>query len=203
MTDAKEEGLWDYLEIYCATTKTDNLGITALSISYYEEMFRNPSEFDISLKKKKGWHFSRCSVSLCRGFSSIREWKRSRELVWGESNASWQWIVPIDWPRWITSSTQSPSRALLLFLHVWDASIYILPCWNAVNPCVFFSAISSGRKIPRSICMTLIEGDWSLKVRQKAVGKEGQRLCWLMKQRLRRRQQTNRYVAALTSDPTH
>lgn len=54
MTDAKEEGLWDYLEIYCATTKTDNLGITALSISYYEEMFRNPSEFDISLKKKKG-----------------------------------------------------------------------------------------------------------------------------------------------------
>lgn len=48
MTETKEEGLCDYLEIYCATTKTDNLGIIALSISYYEEMFHNPSEFDIS-----------------------------------------------------------------------------------------------------------------------------------------------------------
>lgn len=48
MTDAKEERLLDYWEIYCATTKTDNLGISALSISYYEEMFHNPSEFDIS-----------------------------------------------------------------------------------------------------------------------------------------------------------
>lgn len=48
MTETKEEGLCDNLEIYCATAKTDNLGITALSVSYYEEMFHNPSEFGIS-----------------------------------------------------------------------------------------------------------------------------------------------------------
>lgn len=84
MTDAKEEGLWDYLEIYCATTKTDNLGITALSISYYEEMFRNPSEFDISLKKKRAGTFlaaARRSAEV-----SVQSGSESAHANWCEGN---------------------------------------------------------------------------------------------------------------------
>lgn len=51
------------------------------------------------LADKKATNFQvQESMLLCRRLTSVSEWKSwlFQESVWGESNASWQWIVSID-----------------------------------------------------------------------------------------------------------
>lgn len=101
-----------------------------------EEMFWDSLEFSVSWQK---WHLYCCSMLLCRGFSSISEWKRLQELLWGESNASWQWIVPIDSDTLNHFLFTEPHACTLFcFFPMCLRCIHDLQhifCWNEVNPC--------------------------------------------------------------------
>lgn len=118
----------------------------------------------------------------CRGFSSISEWKRSHSLVWGESNASWQWIVPIDSTALNHFLFREPLALVVYCMCVRCVRhLYNLFCWNRLNVywirtygtlrCLRQAWMNCQQeKNRRCIHMTLIGSDWSLKVREKSCG---------------------------------
>lgn len=149
---------------------------------------------------------------LCKGLSSISEWKPLHKLVWWESNASWQWIVPIDSTTLNHFLFTEPHACTLFrfFFHVCEmhpwATVYFLLDQSKSMPEVSQTGLNDLPAGKKKSSAYLCDADWEWLMTGGAAGQEGQLSCWLMKQRLRHRQhsaRTNRrHIAALTSDPT-